>query len=83
MHREVDLLAGAQPAPPVRARAVNAQAVSGEDQPLGTAARGDAARHVAEQRHDQPVLGAGLVVDLDLDLAVGAGELAYQQVRHV
>jgi hypothetical protein len=83
VRREVDLLTGPQHAPPVGARAVDAQAVSGENQPLGTAARGDAARHMAEQRHDQPVLGAGLVVDLDLDLAVGAGEPAHQQVRHV
>jgi hypothetical protein len=83
VHREVDLLTGPQPAPPVGPRAVETQAVSGEDQPFGTAARGDAALHLVEQRHDQPVLGAGLVVDLDLDLALSAGEPAHQQVGHV
>jgi hypothetical protein len=31
---------------------------------------------MAQQRRDQAVLGARLVVDLDLDFAVGTGELA-------
>ena len=54
-----------------------------EHQPVRPAAGRDAAVHVGEQRHDQPVLGAWPVVHDHVDLASGARQPAHQHVRHV